>query len=74
MNKGDWNDYFNTFTLDELDNEVEITEQKPKKLNKINYENACTTELLEEAVYGMCEQINKQTRVLNYLLEKSDSE
>lgn len=81
VNKGDWNDYFNTFTLDELGNDVEIIEEKPKKIEHLEKRCECVRDGFFPTGFGreyydkedVANKINEIIDNLNYLIEKSDS-
>lgn len=71
VNKGEWNDYFDQFSLDELNDEIEIIEE-PKELEKITWNEKSkykdwTTSDFDRMLMNRTEQLKKG---LNKLIEK----
>lgn len=65
------NGMFTTSQLCNNEYTFEIIKEKPKKIDLLEFDYEHT--IFEKADL-LKEKINKQTKVLNYLLEKSDSE
>lgn len=81
IEKGDWNDYFYTFDLAELNDEVEIIKEKPSKIKEITIKRKIfidkinTVEqfkILNSKLDTLFKKNNEIVKAVNYLLEKSD--
>ncbi len=81
VNKGDWDNYFYGFDFKELDEEVEIIEDKPKKIEKLSYQQIGSWHLEQHDYIEYSRAVDKQIKQLgsklnelignlNYLLEK----
>lgn len=74
IKKGDWNDYFYTFDLAELNDEVEILEEKPKKIDDFELRNEKGETLIGANMWTIYYKLNELIKAVNYLLEKSDKD
>lgn len=63
---GDYEYFEDCFDLSNLNDEVEIIEERPKNIEAINYLEHVGIDLSET----VCKKINELTKAVNYLLEK----
>lgn len=72
VNKGDWNNYFYGFDFKELNDEVEIIEEKPKEIEELNI-----SKMLQRKKWkrdkDAWNKLNEIIHAVNYLLKKEDS-
>lgn len=64
--------FFGKYNLNILNHEIEIIEEKPKKIKTINFRNEKGETLIGANMWEFYYRLNELRNAVNYLLEKSD--